>query len=144
MRGGLVLSLAPGERVLVNGVMLENGDRPSSLRIADPDARVLRCRDALRPEEVTSPARRVYFAIQLFISGDLDPARAMDALLRECDDLAIAFEPVNRSWIRVLTDMLRKGNFYSALCHLKPILRIESELLARAASGDGGSGQVAA
>ena len=41
---GLILKLAAGEKVVINGALLENGDKPSSLRIADANARVLRCR----------------------------------------------------------------------------------------------------
>jgi len=131
MSGGLVLSLASGERFLVNGVLLENGDKPSRIRIADPDVRVLRCRDTIEPSDVTTPVRRVYFAIQLFISGDLDPEHAKPALLRECEDLADAFQPINETWIPDLVEMIKRRNFYSALCHLKPIMAIEDELLKR-------------
>ncbi len=135
MSGGLVLSLASGERFLVNGVMLENGDKPSRIRVADRNARVLRCRDAIEPEEVTTPLKRVYFAIQLFISGDLEPDEATPALLRECSELAKAFEPINRDWIPDLVQMLHRRNYYSALCHLKPLFGIERELLERSRSG---------
>ena len=61
---GLVLKIAPGERFIVNGALLENGDKPARIRIADGNVRVLRCRDALRPEEVDTPVKRIYFAIQ--------------------------------------------------------------------------------
>lgn len=131
MAGGLVLSLAAGERFLVNGVMLQNCDKPSRIRIADPDIRVLRCRDALEPHKVTTPVRRVYFAIQLFICGDLDPADAKHALLQECDDLRPVFEAINARWIPDLIEMIERRNYYSALCHLKPIIKVESELLNR-------------
>ena len=68
---GLVLKIAPGERFIVNGAVLENGDKPARIRIADGDARVLRCRDALLPEDVNTPVKQVYYAVQLLITGDL-------------------------------------------------------------------------
>ena len=37
---GLVLKLAAGERFIVNGALLENGDKPSTVRVVD-DARIL-------------------------------------------------------------------------------------------------------
>lgn len=132
MSGGLILSLASGERFLVNGVLLENGDKPSKIRVADADARVLRCGDAIKPAEVTTPVKRVYFAIQLFISGDLEPEVALGALLRECEELSKVFEPINPNWIPTLVEMVKRRNYYSALCHLKPIMKIEEELLKRA------------
>ena len=56
---GLVLKLNPKERVLVNGAVIENGDRRSRLSILTPNANILRLRDALRPDEVNTPVRRV-------------------------------------------------------------------------------------
>ena len=86
---GLILKLAAGEKVVINGALLENGDKPSSLRIADANARVLRCRDALKPEEVDTPVKQVYYAIQLLITGDLEDDRVLPALFREIEHLAL-------------------------------------------------------
>ena len=71
---GLVLKIAPGERFIINGATLENGDKPARIRVVEGDARVLRLRDAMRPEEVNTPVKRVYYAIQLLITGDLKEA----------------------------------------------------------------------
>ena len=53
---GLVLKLAPKERILINGAVIENGDRRSRLSIMTPNANILRLRDAIHPrsEEHTS------------------------------------------------------------------------------------------
>lgn len=56
---GLVLKLSPKERVLINGVVVENGDRRSRLAIMTPEANILRLRDAIHPEEAKTPVRRV-------------------------------------------------------------------------------------
>ncbi len=47
---GLVLKLAPHERVLINGAVIENGDKRSRLAIMTPNANILRLRDAIHPE----------------------------------------------------------------------------------------------
>ena len=52
---GLVLKLSPKERVLINGVVIENGDRRSRLAIMTPDANILRLRDAIHPEDARRP-----------------------------------------------------------------------------------------
>lgn len=131
---GLVLTLAPGESFIVNGAVLENGDRPSRIRIKDNDARVLRCSDAIKPADVDTPVKQVYFAIQLFITGDLDPVEAMPAVLKECAALEDAFSSVNDVLMPKLIDMLKRGNFYSALNHLKGIMTLERKLLDHAAN----------
>ena len=126
---GLVLKLAAGERVVINGATLENGDKPSSLRVTDGDARVLRCRDALRPEEVNTPVKRVYYAIQLLITGDLKEENVLPALNKECDALEDVFATIDPGMIALLRKMLDRGNYYSALCHLKQVVALEAELL---------------
>ena len=128
---GLVLKIAPGERFIVNGALLENGDKPARIRIADGAARVLRCRDALRPEDVDTPVKRIYFAIQLMITGDLDPREATPAIDADCAALLDIFRPIDPEMIPTLRSMIGRGNHYSALCHLRQVLAIEAQLLAR-------------
>jgi len=133
---GLVLKIAPGERFIVNGALLENGDKPARIRIADNDVRVLRCRDALRPEEVDSPVKRIYFAIQLLITGDLQSAETVPAIDAECAALLDIFRPIDPDLIPTLRSMLSCGNHYSALCHLRQVLALEAQLLARCAPAE--------
>ena len=129
---GLVLALAPNESFIVNGAVLENGDKPSRVRIKDGNARVLRCSDALHPREVDTPVKQVYFAVHLLITGDLEEEVALPAIFSECDKLDDVFETIDRSLISRLRSMIERGNFYSALCHMRQIMAIEAELLALA------------
>jgi flagellar protein FlbT len=131
---GLVLKLAAGERVVVNGAVLENGDKPARVRIADSNVRVLRCRDALRPEDVDTPVKQVYFGVQLLITGDLDEARALPAIDAECCKLQDVFELIDPKLVPLLRTMVERGNYYSALCHLRQMMVIEDELLRHAST----------
>lgn len=128
---GLVLKVAAGERFLVNGALLENGDKPARIRITDNDARVLRCSDALKPEQVDTPVKRVYYAIQLLITGDLEVEPTLPAILAECEKLADVFSTIEPKLIPTLQKMLERGNFYSALCHLRGVISVEATLLKR-------------
>ena len=38
---GLVLKIAPGERFIVNGALLENGDKPARIRISETEMETL-------------------------------------------------------------------------------------------------------
>lgn len=129
---GLVLKLAPGERFVINGAVLENGDRLAHVRVTDTSTRVLRMRDALRPEEVTTPVRRVYYAVQLLITGDLTEEGTVPAIDRECGALEGVFETIDADMVPTLRDMVQRANYYSALCHMRKMLVIENELLAHA------------
>ncbi|MEL7041462.1 MAG: flagellar biosynthesis repressor FlbT [Pseudomonadota bacterium] len=124
-----MLKLAPGERFIVNGTLLENGDKPGRIRVPSPDVMVLRLRDALKPSEVDTPVKQVYYAIQLLITKDLDEAETLPALFRACEDLKDAFGHIKPDLIPTLCEMLRRGNYYSALCYLKQVIELEAQLL---------------
>lgn len=126
---GLVLKIAPGERFIINGATLENGDKPARIRVVEGDARVLRVRDAMHPSEVNTPVKRVYYAIQLLITGDLKEEGTLPALDEACVQLLDIFKPLDADLIPTLRAMLSRGNYYSALCHLRQVLALEEQLL---------------
>ena len=66
---GLVLKLGPRERVMINGVVMENGDRRTRINIMTPEANVLRLRDAIHPDDAKTPVKRVCYIAQLALAG---------------------------------------------------------------------------
>ncbi len=65
----LKLSLKPGEMFIVNGAVVRNGDRRGVL-LLENQARILREKDIMQPEEATTPASRTYFAVmQMYLTG---------------------------------------------------------------------------
>ena len=88
---GLVLKLGPRERVLINGVVMENGDRRARLNVLTPDANVLRLRDAIHPDEAKTPVRRVCYVAQLVLAGEADPEEGARQLLRGIEQLSQVF-----------------------------------------------------
>jgi flagellar protein FlbT len=60
----LKLSLRPGEKFVLNGAVVQNGDRRASLLLQNK-ASVLREKDIMQAEDVTSPARHVYFPVMM-------------------------------------------------------------------------------
>lgn len=127
---GLVFKVAPGERFIINGATLENGDKPARIRVVEGDARVLRCRDAMHPTEVDTPVKQIYYAIQLLVTGDLKEDATVPAIDAECARLEDVFDHIDPELIPVLRSMIDRGNYYSAMCHLRQIMPIEAELLA--------------
>lgn len=139
---GLVLKLAPKERVLINGVVMENGERKSTLKILTPEASILRLRDALHPEEVDTPVKRAYYTAQLCVAGSADLEVAREELIPMLDALAHAFAPLTEGAAVVeAQEQLARGRFYSVMRALKPLIEVEARLLAL--SGDGGFSEVA-
>lgn len=130
---GLVLKLGPKERVLINGAVIENGDRRSRLSIVSPNANILRLRDAIHPEEVTTPVRRVCYIAQLVLSGDADKDEARLQLLRGIEQLSqVLTDPDSRSRLGDATDAIIDGHVYQALKALRALLPREERLFASA------------
>lgn len=128
---GLVLKLGPKERVLVNGAVIENGDRRSRLSILTPNANILRLRDAIRPDEVTTPVRRVCYIAQLVLSGDAPVEEGRQQLLRGVEQLSQALtDPDSRQQLSDATDAFVEGEFYRGLKRLRSLLPREERLLA--------------
>jgi len=69
---GLVLKLKPHEKLLINGVVLQNGEKAARLRIRTAGAAVLRSRDALHPKDAKSPLQKAYYVAQLAVAGAAD------------------------------------------------------------------------
>ncbi|WP_170582509.1 flagellar biosynthesis repressor FlbT [Ruegeria arenilitoris] len=129
--GGLVLKLAPKERVLINGVVIENGDRRTRFSIMTPEANVLRLRDAINPDEVTTPVRRVCYAAQLVLSGDLEAGDAKQQLLRRIEELSQVFTDVDsRRVLAQATEALVAEQYYKCLKALRSLLPREERLMA--------------
>lgn len=128
---GLVLKLSPKERVLINGAVIENGDRRSRLSIMTPNANILRLRDAIHPEEANTPVRRVCYAAQLVLTGDAVPEDARLQLLRRIEELSqILTDRDSRALLAAATEAVLADQYYQCLKSLRALLPREDRLLA--------------
>lgn len=128
---GLVLKLGPHERVLINGAVIENGDRRSKLSVMTPNAHILRLRDALHPEDAKTPVRRVCYILQLVLSGDADPKEAQFQLLRGIEQLSqVLTDHDSRNLLAAASSALLNRQHYQALRALRSLLPREDRLLA--------------
>jgi len=128
---GLVLKLGPHERVLINGAVIENGDRRSRLAIVTPGAHILRLRDAIHPEEATTPVRRVCYAAQLVLSGDAEPGASRMKLLRGIEQLSqVLTDHDSRTQLTIATAAVLADEHYQVLKALRSLLPREERLMA--------------
>ena len=128
---GLVLKLGPHERVLINGAVIENGDRRSRLAVMTPNAHILRLRDALHPEEVNTPVRRVCYIAQLVLSGDADGQQAQMQLLRGIEQLSqVLNDHDSRLQLSHASKAVLENQPYQALKFLRSLLPREERLMA--------------
>jgi flagellar biosynthesis repressor protein FlbT len=128
---GLVLKLGPHERVLINGAVIENGERRSRLAVVTPNAHILRLRDAIHPEEVNTPVRRVCYIAQLVLSGDADPGEARMQLLRGIEQLSqVLTDHDSRTLLTQATTAVMDDQRYQAMKALRSLLPREERLFA--------------
>ncbi|QLQ20266.1 MAG: flagellar biosynthesis repressor FlbT [Exiguobacterium profundum] len=130
---GLVLKLGPHERVLINGAVIENGERRSRLAIMTPNAHILRLRDAIHPEQVNTPVRRVCYIAQLVLSGDAEPDVARQQLLRGIEQLSqVLTDHDSRTQLATASRAVLDNQPYQAMKALRLLLPREERLLAAA------------
>jgi flagellar protein FlbT len=125
---GLLLKLAPNERILINGLMFENGPKKTKITLHSEGAHVLRLRDAIHPNEVVGPISIAYHFAQLAVAGEGgDAEKELKPRLRDLSgvfDATWAADAVSEA-----KDALATGNFYKVMRSLKQLLPLEPELL---------------
>lgn len=125
----LKLSLRPGERFVVNGAVLQNGDRRASL-ILQNKASVLREKDIMQPEEANSPARRIYFPVMMLYLGEGDRGVMNAEFARRLGEFigAVRNAEALDECVGVSKDVMA-GEYYKALMRLRRLIAYEDEVL---------------
>jgi flagellar protein FlbT len=125
----LKLSLKPGEKFVVNGAVVTNGDRRASLIIQNK-ASILREKDVLQPEDVTSPARRIYFPIMMMY---LDPEASTEYydefVLRTTEFMNALRSPDALAECVGISRDVMAGQYYKALLKCRKLFVFEQERL---------------
>jgi flagellar biosynthesis repressor protein FlbT len=130
---GLVLKLGPHERVLINGAVVENGDKRSRLAIVTPNANILRLRDAIHPQEANTPVKRVCYIAQLVLTGDATAEDTRQQLLRGIEQLSqVLTDHDSRTQLNAATKAVLEDQHYQALKALRALLPREERLFAAA------------
>jgi len=125
----LKLSLKPGEKLVLNGAVLTNGDKRASLIIQNK-ACLLREKDIMQPEEAATPARRIYLPIMMMY---LDPENGEqyynDFALRMTEFMgAITNREALATCIEISRDVM-SASYYKALMLCKKLFEFERERL---------------
>ncbi len=128
---GLILKLSPQERFVVNGVVIENGDRRARLGILTPDSNVLRLRDAIHPDDANTPVSRVCYILQLALAGETDTETAKAQVLAGVEQLKAVFtDAASTASLELAAKDVAQDRFYPALRALRSILPAEGHLMA--------------
>jgi flagellar protein FlbT len=123
----LTINLKPHERFIVNSVVIENTGQAAKL-VVHNTAALLRERDIMTEERATTPARRIYFAVQceyLFPGKEDVFLPIIYEFLREFAEAA----PSTASMVQDIRDLVDTGHLYKALKSAKQLIQREQEIL---------------
>ncbi|MBL4869476.1 MAG: hypothetical protein JKX72_00845 [Robiginitomaculum sp.] len=118
------------EKFLVNGALVQNGDKRGQIHLPDSSVNVLRISDCLHPDEINTPVRHAYYQAQLILSGDAPDENSGQELINSLTTLEKIFEKTAVSEkLSKAKASAQAGRFYSVLCSLKHVFVAERQLL---------------
>ena len=125
----LILKLAPGERLFINGAVVTNGDRRAYLMV-ETKAQIVREKDVLLAEDACTPVRRAYFAAQGVLLHAQPVLGSTEAFTEQVARLRGVFlKPEHLGLLDEAEAQMQAGNTYRALSALRELVMYEAALL---------------
>jgi flagellar protein FlbT len=126
----LKLSLKPGEKFVLNGAVVENGDRRATL-VLQNKASVLREKDIMQEHEVDTPAKRIYFPVMMmYLSSTSQDGLYDEFVLRMTEFMnAVGSSEILSECVSVSREVMA-SEFYKALLRCRKLIQYEAKLLA--------------
>jgi flagellar biosynthesis repressor protein FlbT len=125
----LKLSLKPGERFVLNGAVVQNGDR-RAVMVLQNKASVLREKDIMQEDEVTTPARRIYFPVMMMYLEEAAAERYYDEFVRRLTEFmgVISNPEVLADCVNISKHCMAR-EYYRALMACRRLIDYEDERL---------------
>ncbi|HEY3696336.1 flagellar biosynthesis repressor FlbT [Phenylobacterium sp.] len=139
----LKLSLKPGEKFVLNGAVVQNGDRRGVL-VLQNKASVLREKDIMQADEANTPARRIYFPLMMMYLDEAGAGRYYDEFVRRLTEFMGAVRnPGILADCVAISKHCMAHEYYKALMLCRKLIEYEDERLGNVPSsvsaGDGES-----
>lgn len=125
----LKLSLKPNEKIVLNGAVIQNGDRRTTMLLQNK-ASVLREKDIMQAEEANTPARRIYFPVMMMYLAGADTAEIYNEFALRMTEFMSAVTHVQalEDCVTISRDVM-SGEYYKALSRCRKLMEFESERL---------------
>jgi flagellar biosynthesis repressor protein FlbT len=126
----LKLTLKPGEKLVVNGAVIENGDRRAVLVVKNR-ASILREKDIMQPAEANTPMRRIYFAAMMLYLDDGSQQRQYydEFLLRITEFMNAITTPEAVQTCLTIIGQVNAREYYKALMACRKLFPFEEARL---------------
>lgn len=130
----LKLSLKPGEKFVLNGAVVQNGDRRTTL-VLQNKASVLREKDIMQPEDAATPARRIYFPMMMVYLDDAGANRYYDEFVQRLTEfMGVIRNPDVLADCVAISKHAMAREYYKALMLCRKLIDYEDERLGNVAS----------
>ena len=125
----LKLTLKPGEKLVINGAVVQNGERRATM-VVQNRASILRDRDILKPEEATTPVRRIYFAVMMLYLDERGERQWMEEFTARMTEFinVISNAEALADCVNVIK-LVQARHYYKALLTCKKLMPFEDERL---------------
>lgn len=125
----LKLSLRPGEKFVLNGAVVQNGDRRGTL-VLQNKASVLREKDIMQVEEAVTPSRRIYFPIMMMYLDENSASDFQDEFILRLSEFmsVISNKEIIEACISI-SKFVIAGEYYKALMLSRKLMTYEDERL---------------
>lgn len=131
----LKLSLKPGERFVLNGAVVQNGDRRGVL-VLQNKASVLREKDIMQEEDAKTPARRIYFPVMMMYLDEPNADRYYDEFVRRLTEfMGVIGNPAILVECVSISKNCMGREYYKALMLCRKLIEYEDERLGHVPAG---------
>ena len=121
----LKLSLKPGEKFVLNGAVVQNGDRRGVL-ILQNKASVLREKDILQPEDAKSPARRIYLPVMMMYIEPAEASKFYDEFVQRMSEfMGVIRNPQALAECVTISRCCMQRDYYKALLGCRKLIEYE-------------------
>ncbi len=125
----LKLSLKPGERFVLNGAVVQNGDR-RTVMVLQNKASVLREKDIMQEDDAVTPARRIYFPVMMMYLEEAAAERYYDEFVRRLTEfMSVISNPDVLSDCVNISKHCMAREYYRALMACRKLIEYEDERL---------------
>ena len=125
----LKLSLKPGEKFVLNGAVVQNGDRRGVL-VLQNKASVLREKDIMQPDEANTPARRIYFPVMMMYLDEAGAERQYEEFAtRLTEFMGVVRNPDVLSDCIAISKHVMAREYYKALMLSRKLIEYEDQRL---------------
>lgn len=126
----LKIVLKPGEKVVINQAVLQNGREKSEI-IVQNKASILRQRDIMIESDANSPAKRIYFVVQMIYMFPNKEREYQEKFNQFSKDFVDAV-PSSLPLIMDIGKQIIVGDVYGALKLCRKLMKYEDEVLQHA------------